>query len=144
MPLLHNDYKLTLGEEPTASLTMEGYEYILYIDDNESVASTVKDMLECYGYRVHAVMSGEDALKEFQKKQNQFDLVISDFSMPDFNGLDLVRLMKSIRQGIPFIITTGHAENVISKNPKALGIEEIVIKPFKCANLLRTVRSCLG
>jgi len=78
---------------------------ILCVDDNEQSLSVRKFMLETRGYAVIACSTGQDALNAFNR--GGIDLILSDLLMPDLDGAELVKRMKSRAPGIPAIIFSG-------------------------------------
>ena len=78
---------------------------ILCIDDNEQSLSIRKFMLETRGYNVVTCNNGRDALETF--KQHPIDLVLSDLMMPDVDGAELIRKLKSVSPSTPAILFSG-------------------------------------
>lgn len=65
--------------------------YLLVVNDEEMLANMMKDMLEGLGYRVTAKTDGVEALETVRSDPERFDLVITDYTMPDMTGLGLAR-----------------------------------------------------
>ena len=82
---------------------------ILCVDDNEQALSVRKFMLETRGYRVLIAHTAADALEIFAA--GNVDLVLSDLIMPQMDGNELVRRMKSISPEVPTIILSGSVKN---------------------------------
>jgi two-component system, OmpR family, response regulator CpxR len=82
---------------------------ILCVDDNEQALSVRKFMLETRGYRVLIANTAADALEIFAA--GNVDLVLSDLIMPQMDGNELVRRMKSISPEVPTIILSGSVKN---------------------------------
>jgi two-component system response regulator CpxR len=82
---------------------------ILCVDDNEQALSVRKFMLETRGYRVLTAHTSADALEIFAA--GNVDLVLSDLIMPQMDGNELVRRMKSIAPEVPTIILSGSVKN---------------------------------
>jgi CheY-like chemotaxis protein len=82
---------------------------ILCVDDNEQALSVRKFMLETRGYRVLSAHTAADALEIFAA--GNVDLVLSDLIMPQMDGNELVRRMKSIAPEVPAIILSGSVKN---------------------------------
>jgi CheY-like chemotaxis protein len=75
---------------------------ILCVDDNEQELSVLKFMLETNGYRVVSATSGQDAIGLFT--ENSVDLVLSDYTMPQMNGNQLIDRLKQIASHVPMIL----------------------------------------
>ncbi len=120
-----------------------GDEYILLVDDEKSIAEVTKGMLERLGYRVTTRTSSYDALDAFRSLSNEIDLLITDLSMPQLTGLQLLNEVKSIRPDIKVIICTGFSEQFKSGKTVSSGVDAFLNKPVLLADLAHCVRSVL-
>ncbi len=128
--------------EPEPETTTLGTGNILFVDDEEMLAEMGKEMLERLGYHVTMCQSSLEALTTFQNNPQDFDVVITDQTMPDMTGFDLARRILQIRPDIPIILCTGYSNIVDEKSAKVLGIKEFAIKPLTkttIAGLLKKV-----
>ena len=119
-----------------------GQGHVLLIDDEELLVELGQTMLERLGYKVTARCSSLDALTTFQNSPEDFDIIITDQTMPEMTGSDLARRMLQIRPGIPIILCTGHSNLVDNETARSLGIKKFVLKPLtmkKIAQLLYEV-----
>jgi PAS domain S-box-containing protein len=82
---------------------------ILMVDDDALIAMSSVDMLEDLGHEVVEASSGRQAL-EILANQGQFDLLVTDFSMPGMNGAELSRKARELIPGLPILIATGYAD----------------------------------
>ncbi|MCE5335709.1 MAG: PAS domain S-box protein [Desulfobacteraceae bacterium] len=119
-----------------------GTEKILFIDDEASVVEIGTAILTRLGYKVTASRDPVQALEIFQKAPDQFDLVVTDYTMPKLTGMDLIERITKIRPGIPMILCTGFTEKVTSKSASELGVR-FMMKPFRMNHLAETVRKAL-
>jgi PAS domain S-box-containing protein len=124
-------------------LTQLGSEHILLIDDEEILADVGKAMLERLGYRVTVRRNSLEALHTFQNQPNQFDLVITDQTMPGMTGSDLARRMLQIRPGLPIILCTGYSSVMSEEKARALGIKGFAFKPLAKNDLATLIRTLL-
>ncbi len=120
-----------------------GKERILFIDDEELLTEMGKDMLERLGYHVTIVNSSLAALETFQKDPAQFDVVITDQTMPGMTGADLARRMLQIRPDIPIILCTGYSTIISEENAKFIGIKEFALKPLAKRDIAELIRKVL-
>jgi PAS domain S-box-containing protein len=120
-----------------------GTERILFIDDEELLAEMGKEMLERLGYHVTARYSSLEALATFKNSPHEFDLIITDQTMPDMTGSDLARLMLQIRPDIPIILCTGYSNLIDESSAKAMGIKEFVLKPLTKETIAKVIRKVL-
>ncbi|HSR12123.1 MAG TPA: ATP-binding protein, partial [Thermodesulfobacteriota bacterium] len=119
-----------------------GSERILVVDDEEFIVNSASDMLQHLGYRVAAFMDSRDALKAFSADPSQFDLVMTDKTMPHLTGEDLGNELMRIRPDIPVILFTGYADLITSERAEEMGFRGLIMKPFSLregAELIRRV-----
>ena len=95
------------------------------------------------GYQVEAKTNPEEALELFRSKPDEFDLVISDMTMPRMTGDKLVKKLMEIRPDIPIIISTGFSGKMDEDTAKELGIRAVAMKPLAMRTLALTVRKVL-
>ncbi len=120
-----------------------GSESILLVDDEEPIAYMEQMMLEKLGYQVTVRTSSPDALSAFKANPGNFDLVISDKSMPNMTGEQLARELILIKPGIPIIICTGFSDEIDMQHGKAMGIKGFLMKPVAAGDLAEMVRKVL-
>jgi len=122
----------------------KGNERILFVDDEEIIVHSVRNMLEHLGYQVTAVMDSEEALKLFSKDPAQFDLVMTDQTMPFMTGEDLGKEMMRLRADIPVILCTGYSNMISSEKAAAMGFRGFIMKPFNVREGAELVRRVLN
>jgi CheY-like chemotaxis protein len=101
-------------------------------------------VLENLGYQVTAFTDSHKALKAFQAQPNDFDLLITDMTMPHITGLELSKQVFTIRPEMPVIICTGFSELISEEQAYALGIKGYLAKPVLRADLANTIRNVLA
>jgi PAS domain S-box-containing protein len=136
------DKDVVVESEPAEKLPM-GNEKILFIDDEESIVIMARQMLERLGYEVDAKMNSIEALELFRSKPDQFDLVITDLTMPKMTGDKLVQEILNIRPDIPVILCTGFSEKIDEKKATALGAADYIEKPVNQHDFAFKVRKVL-
>jgi len=120
-----------------------GSEHILFVDDEKPLVDIGKHILEQLGYRVTTRTSSIEALELFRAKSDEFDLVITDMTMPNMSGDELAREMIRIKPEIPVIICTGYSARINQQQAAAMGIRAFVIKPVLKREIVTTVREVL-
>ncbi len=141
LPLMEKPDQLHISSKPKE--VEKGHERILLVDDEKPIAKLGKQMLERLGYTVTIRSNSLDALDLFKAKPQSFDLIISDVSMPNMSGDELVTKMKHIRSDVPVILCTGFSERIKDRNINELGINGILMKPIIKSDLAQTVRKVL-
>jgi signal transduction histidine kinase/CheY-like chemotaxis protein len=131
-------------EAPPSEPISRGKERILLIDDEEIQIRSVQPMLERLGYRVIAKTDAIEALDIFRSKPNEFDLVITDQTMPHMTGRELAEEILRIRPDIPIILCTGFSEVIHEEEAKAMGIREFIMKPSSLNEMAGKIRKSLG
>jgi signal transduction histidine kinase/ActR/RegA family two-component response regulator len=121
----------------------KGEERILLVDDEEQIVAMEQQMLENLGYRVTARTDSAEALKVFAEHPQNFDLVITDMTMPHMTGDQLAQKMLDIEPNIPVILCTGFNQVITEEKALAMGIQKFVMKPVVKKELATTIRSVL-
>jgi CheY-like chemotaxis protein len=127
-----------------AQLVITGNERILFVDDEDFQADIGKRMLGRLGYRVTAKTSSVEALDLFRQTPDEFDLVITDMTMPDMTGDVLARKLISIRPDIPIIACTGYSERINPDIVKEIGIKEMAMKPVVMKDIAQMIQRVLA
>ena len=107
--------------------------HILLVDDDISLLDTIKKLLEVMGYIVISATGSREAIDLM--KSCKLDVVITDYSMPDMNGIEMVIEAKKILVGIPKILYTGRIDLIGEKQITEAGIDEVVTKPCRISKL---------
>ncbi|MFH1742303.1 MAG: PAS domain S-box protein [bacterium] len=142
-PVYIQDANITEAQIPDQT-PPEGNESILFVDDEELIVQWGEKLLEDLGYRVTACTDSLEALKEFRAHPDRFNVVITDQTMPNMTGVELVRELHQIRPDVPIILCTGFSERVDEQQAKAMGIREYLSKPIIQLDLAKAVRRALG
>ena len=140
LPIIENRLKESLQK---ISISPSGTEKILFLDDEEMLVNIWSKMLRQYGYQVTAMTDSRKALELFKNNPAQFDLVISDQTMPILCGKEFFKEIISIRPGMPTIISTGYTTQVTEEEAKHIGITAFCMKPLELPLLLQTIRQVL-
>jgi len=112
-PQIIADEKIT--ENSSKDIYPTGCEHILIVDDDESIVEIEKQMLETLGYKVIACMSSQEAFDIFKTQSDDLALVITDMTMPEMTGIELLQCIRSIRPDIPVIICSGFSDLIDEK-----------------------------
>ena len=113
---------------------------ILVVDDEPQLTRVLRTGLKSRGYDVLAAEDGESGFRLFQEWKP--DLVITDLAMPNVDGLELCRRLRSVSQ-VPIIILSAKGEERIKVEALDLGADDFVTKPFGIDELLARMRAAL-
>jgi len=120
-----------------------GDECILYVDDEPSIATLGKRLLESLGYTTESTTSPENALDMVRNDPDKFDLLITDMAMPSMTGDQLVIETLKIRQDMPTIMCTGYSAKFSEKDAADIGVHSYIMKPINRSELSKVVRKVL-
>ena len=111
---------------------------ILVADDEPMVREVIQMYLAEDNHTVEVAVNGREALEKF--KAADYDIVLTDRSMPELNGDELALAVKQLKPGIPVVLLTGFGELMNAEGERPEGVDIIVSKPFN----LDTLRSALA
>lgn len=123
-----------------------GNETILLVDDEEGVRSSIRRLLERFGYKVREAASGREALRLWGDQGAEIDLLLTDINMPQgINGLELAEKVRAERRDVKVIYLSGYTEEMperetgLATNAKSRFLQ----KPCSSQELIQTVRQSL-
>jgi signal transduction histidine kinase/CheY-like chemotaxis protein len=120
-----------------------GTERILLVDDELPIAKMGSQILERLGYQVSVRTSSVEALELFRSRPNDFDLIITDMTMPNMTGDVLAMELIALRSDMPVILCTGYSKKISDEKALQIGIKAFAYKPMVKADLAKTVRKVL-
>jgi PAS domain S-box-containing protein len=120
-----------------------GKERILFIDDEETLATFGEQALGHFGYHVTAKTDNIQALDLFRQSPNAFDLILCDVTMPKLSVDEMVSELLRIRPNVPIILYTGFSESLSTARAQAMGARALLLKPLTMASLAGEVRRVL-
>jgi len=127
---------------PVYQATSGGTEHILFVDDEEPLVNLVRQMLEMQGYRVTATCDPAQALEFVKAHPQDFDLVVTDLTMPGIKGDRLAREIKGIRDDLPILICSGYTGD--EEREATMGIVDgFIPKPLSYDRLSHAIRQAL-
>ena len=118
--------------------------HILIVDDELLLVKVNKRRLENLGYKVTATTDSKDALEKVREQKEQFDLIITDQTMPGLTGADLAQEVLKLHPDMPIIMCTGHSDIISERDALALGIKKYIFKPIQGDELVNAVREVLN
>ena len=128
---------------PESDKLPKGTERILYVDDEKAMVDAIVPMLERLGYSVTSRTSGIEALEAFKTAPYDYDIVITDHTMPNITGDEMAQEMLAIRSDIPIILCTGYSEIMDERKAKDIGIREFALKPLVRSEIAGKIRDVL-
>jgi two-component system, cell cycle sensor histidine kinase and response regulator CckA len=141
---LHQGPVLSQEQHPAALPPPGSGATILVVEDEPSVRSTVRRLLERHEYQVLEATNGQDALALLLARKNEVDLVLSDMVMPGMGGAELATRLRSMAPKLPVLLMTGYTEEALARTGDRVIDEQIIEKPFTLQTVLERVRMALA
>ncbi len=116
---------------------------IMLVDDEPAITLSLALLLRRDGNEVVTFHKPIDALAAFQKEPQRYDLVLTDFSMPQMNGLELAAAIHALSPSAPILMMSGYAQSLQRDAVQAAGIAKLLDKPIEGHLLFRCVTQAL-
>ena len=116
---------------------------VMYVDDDEALVFLVKRVLTRKGFEVHTFTDPKAALEAIRADPLQLDLLLTDFNMPGYSGVELLRDVKSIRPDLPVALASGYVTPEIEQAARHAGARALIHKPNDVDELCSTVQKLL-
>ncbi|KFN01056.1 DNA-binding response regulator [Bacillus clarus] len=114
--------------------------HILVVEDDQEIQELIKQFLMTQQYTVVVASDGLEGMKQFNKQS--FDLILLDVMMPNLNGFEVAKMVRS-QSNIPIIMLTALEEEQDQMKGFDLGIDDYITKPFSFHVLMRRVEAIL-
>jgi len=101
---------------------------ILLVDDQPSVLHVQQMLLEAMGHQVITAMNGSDAIKMFDKEKEHIQMLVTDFKMPDMDGVDLAKKLRKESSSLPLLMVTAYGETEKLSQAEGLNMT-MILKP---------------
>jgi len=118
-------------------------EWVLVVDDEESIRAVARKMLERYGYKVHLAAHGAEAVALYARHQAEIAVVLTDMAMPVMDGPAAIIALKSINPKVKIIGTSGHTSNGGVAKALGAGVEHFIPKPYTAEKVLTMLAEVL-
>jgi CheY-like chemotaxis protein len=114
--------------------------HVLVVDDDKAVLKSTVRMLDFLGYAAASAESAIEALRLLARNQ-EIDLVLADFAMPEMSGGELAKAIRAMRPTLPVILITGYSDLDVLKELNDL---RVILKPFTEGDLVNAIGAALG
>ena len=119
-------------------------EHVLLVEDEPTLARMSTRRLQALGYAVTADTEAMRALETFRARPGDFDIVITDYLMPQMVGVDLARAIHNIRPDVPIVLLTGFIEELPEETIRSAGVRRLITKPATMEELGQAVHEVLA
>jgi PAS domain S-box-containing protein len=116
---------------------------LLLVDDEAALTLSLKRLLARLNYQVTISNSAREALDLFLKNPRDFDLLLTDLTMPEMNGLELAHQFRAVRPDLPILLASGYSATLTPAGLSEAGIREVLQKPVSLASLAEALRRAL-
>jgi len=127
---MHADRNGIVSPNDHEELMLAGKGNVLVVDDEATIRDILNQMLTRLGYSVTVAEQSKQALELLADKNNKFDILITDLTMPTMNGLELAKRALAKNSSLPIIMTSGYNELLDEKAIYKAGIKAILQKPI--------------
>ncbi|MCP3874361.1 MAG: response regulator [Desulfobacteraceae bacterium] len=138
-----DDDKIQYTSEKEEKSVIGGTEKIMVVDDEEDICLIAKEFLTDCGYTVSIFENGAKAFEAFKKEPDEFDLIITDMTMPQMTGEELSLRVLELRENMPIILCTGYSESISESKALEIGIKKYAQKPTDNAEIAGFIREIL-
>ena len=131
LPLVEAEAPAAASAEtaPPAPVAAPGHgAHVLYIDDDETMVVMVERILERAGYRVTGFRNPQEAIAVVREQPGTFDLVVTDFNMPECSGLDVARELAAFQPQLPVLISSGYITEELRDEARLAGVRGLLEK----------------
>lgn len=116
---------------------------VLYVEDDNAIQQNTIVTLELVNAKIIPAVDGKDGLEKFIENQEQIDIIVTDLSMPNMDGLEMIEEIKKINKDVPVLITTAHQDISYLKQAIELGITSYIIKPIDIRNIIISISKAI-
>jgi len=137
------DVAAPAAPSPRETSSVRGSERLLVIDDEAAILRLLQRALSSLGYRVTAFARGREALDDFRKHPDDFDLVLTDLTMPELDGMQVAQQLHALRPDLPILLMSGIGADGRAAALSAAGVRGTLEKPLTVATLGAAIRRVL-
>ena len=130
-------------EKKTEDHLLSGHGTILFVDDEQTNLTIMKDLLVVMGYKVLLASSGQEALAVYMTKRKQIDLIIMDMVMPGIGGGNAFTALRSFDPDVKVILCSGYSLDGEAETIMAKGCNGFIQKPFTIEALSQKIGEVL-
>jgi CheY-like chemotaxis protein len=138
-----NEAAASVDKKTEAAVPKGGSETILVAEDDASLRTLTKIVLESFGYSVILAVDGEDAVTTFNENKELIRLVMLDMVMPKQNGKEVAAAIRKTRPGIKILFASGYTMDIVKTEELTAAGFDFINKPFPPKDLLIKVREIL-
>jgi CheY-like chemotaxis protein len=139
-PVAESEMVPAPSEPPRLQTAMGFGRHVMYVDDDQALAFLVERVLGRRGFKVSAYTDPQAALAALREQAADFDLLVTDYNMPGFSGVELLNEARQIRPQLPLAMASGYITPEIEESALAAGARALIHKPNDVSELCDTVQ----
>ncbi len=116
---------------------------LLVVDDDETVRTVTRRMLEHSGFRVILAKDGMDGLRAYENARDDVQLVLLDMTMPQLDGEETFRELRRVNPDVRVLLMSGYNEQDATERFTGKGLAGFIQKPYRPGELISLVRQLL-
>ena len=136
LPAAESPYSGDAGFQRSASSARR---QILVVDDDDNLRAVICKRLMHSGFDVAEAADGQQAIEVFRSAPSAIDCVLLDLNMPKLSGDEVLREMKSVRNGIPIVLMSGYAEQEILDRFDPSDLAGVLQKPVRASDIVTAI-----
>lgn len=109
---------------------------LLYVEDDDVIRVELSQLLMNFFSMVHVAKNGKEGLRAYLENQDDIDLILTDVNMPELNGIEMLKKIRTFDNKIPVIFATAHSDTEFLAEAIKLRVQEYIVKPIDVRNLL--------
>ncbi len=109
---------------------------LLYVEDDDIIRVELSQLLSNFFSMVHVAKNGKEGLRTFLENQDEIDLILTDLNMPELNGIEMIKKIRTLDNKIPIIFATAHSDSEFLAEAIKLRVQEYIVKPIDVRYLL--------
>lgn len=134
-----NTEHVIVAQEEVLNIIPEKGRRILFVDDEVQITEFIKEALSRKGYEVTAFTDSRRALDEFRSHPDDYDVLVSDQTMPGLTGFKIAEQVLRLRPHMPVILCSGYSETLTTEKVSDMGISDYLFKPIKADQLIAAI-----
>ncbi len=143
LPLVAREPQPLLAKVIASEPPLSGSERLLFVDNDEALTHLAVEALGRLGYRVDAQTRSRQALERFCQNPANYDVVVTDLTMPELTGYALSKRILQVQPAIPIILCTAHSNILNERLARSIGIAKFLCKPYLIRDLALAIREAL-
>jgi len=131
-----------IGQNPVEEWKASGI--VLVVDDETSVLTLARQLLEMKGFKVETAVDGEEAVEKFKKIAAEVSFVLLDMTLPKLSGEEVFRKIRKIRPDVRILLSSGFNEQEVTEKFAGEGLSGFIQKPYRIQELLDKIHEILS